>query len=62
MLHEIPSQLLAFLSFTMASGPSVSFEIRVHQREGCDALANDIDEVVDDFLQNIDGVAVKHGK
>ena len=50
-----------FLSFTMASQPSVSSETWVCQREDCDILITDIDNIVDDFLQKINGVTEKHG-
>ncbi len=47
---------------TMASGPSVLSETRVRQKENHGVLTTDIDDAVDDFLERINNVAVKHGR
>ncbi len=46
----------------MASGPSVLSETRVRQKENHGVLTTDIDDAVDDFLERINNVAVKHGR
>ncbi len=46
----------------MATTPAVTSETCKRQAEARNGLAKDVDEVVGDFINKLDGVAMKHGR
>jgi hypothetical protein len=46
----------------MATTPAVTSETRKRQAEARNGLAKEVDKVVVDFMNNLDGVARKHGR
>jgi hypothetical protein len=46
----------------MATTPAVTSETRKRQAEARNGLVKEVDKVVVDFMNNLDGVARKHGR
>jgi hypothetical protein len=53
--------LVAYLLPSMATAPAVTSETRKRQAEARNGLAEDVDEVIGDFIHRLNDVAEKHG-